>query len=79
VGRLADLAIAARTGSAAPEHVPEQDHYRLEKFMTLTDAEQMWNMITGFWVSQLVRATARLSLADHLAKGPANQQECQAS
>lgn len=36
---------------------------------------QMWSMITGYWVSQVVRATARLSLADHLAGGPASAAE----
>jgi hypothetical protein len=35
----------------------------------LADVAQMWSMITGFWVSQLVGAAARLSLADHLARG----------
>jgi hypothetical protein len=38
----------------------------------LADVAQMWSMITGFWVSQLVGAAARLSLADHLASGPAH-------
>jgi hypothetical protein len=41
----------------------------------IADVAQMWGMITGYWVSQLVRATAQLSLADHLAKGPASVAE----
>jgi O-methyltransferase domain/Dimerisation domain len=41
----------------------------------MPDIAQMWSMITGYWVSQVVRATARLSLADHLARGPASAAE----
>ena len=29
--------------------------------------DQMWGMVTSYWVSQIVRAVVDLSLADHLA------------
>jgi hypothetical protein len=32
--------------------------------------EQMTDMLSGYWVSQAIRAYAELSLADHLAGGP---------
>lgn len=34
--------------------------------------DQVMQMITGYWVSQICGATARLGLADHLADGPAS-------
>ena len=35
------------------------------------DYERMMSMITGHWVTQIVHAIAKYSLADHLALGPA--------
>ncbi|GAB3240925.1 acetylserotonin O-methyltransferase [Mycolicibacterium hippocampi] len=35
----------------------------------LQDYERMMGMLTGFWVSQIVRAAAVFNLADHLAAG----------
>jgi hypothetical protein len=39
--------------------------------MNLNNSDRMMQMITGYWVTQIVRAAARYSLADHLANGPA--------
>lgn len=36
-----------------------------------SDIERMMQMITGYWVTQIVNAAATYSFADHLAKGPA--------
>lgn len=36
---------------------------------------QMMSLITGFWVSQVVRTAADLSLAEHLADGPQSAQD----
>jgi hypothetical protein len=38
------------------------------------DFEQMWQMLTGFFVTQIAGAVATYSIADHLAKGPATEQ-----
>jgi SAM-dependent methyltransferase len=35
-----------------------------------TAPQQMLQMITGYWVTQVVHGTARFSLADHLQRGP---------
>ena len=35
------------------------------------DFEQMMQMLTGCWVTQIAGAVATYSIADHLAKGPA--------
>lgn len=35
----------------------------------LPDYERMMAMLTGFWVTQIVRAAAVFNLADHLASG----------
>jgi O-methyltransferase/methyltransferase family protein len=39
--------------------------------MNQNDGDRMMQMITGYWVTQVVHATARFSIADHLAKAPA--------
>jgi O-methyltransferase domain len=39
------------------------------------DFEQMMQMLTGFWVTQIAGAVATYSIADHLAKGPATAEE----
>ncbi|HEV8210272.1 MAG TPA: methyltransferase [Vicinamibacterales bacterium] len=36
---------------------------------------QMFGMITGFWVSQIIGVAARLNIADHLRGGPKSAQE----
>jgi hypothetical protein len=43
--------------------------------MTPDDTDRMMQMITGYWVSQVVHATATFALADHLAKGPATAED----
>ena len=43
--------------------------------MNQNDAERMMEMITGYWVTQVVHALAMFSIADHLAKGPATAEE----
>jgi hypothetical protein len=35
-----------------------------------TETDRMTQMITGYWVTQVVHAAATFSFADHLAKGP---------
>ncbi|GAA3726269.1 methyltransferase [Streptomyces tremellae] len=35
------------------------------------EAGRMFQMITGYWVTQVVRTAAELHIADHLAEGPA--------
>lgn len=40
-----------------------------------TDTDRMMQMITGYWVTQVVHAAAIYSFADHLAKGPATAAE----
>jgi hypothetical protein len=40
-----------------------------------TDTDRMMQMITGFWVTQVVHAAATYSLADHFASGPATAAE----
>ncbi|WIX80062.1 methyltransferase [Amycolatopsis carbonis] len=39
------------------------------------DAELMLHLLTGGWVAQILRTTATLNIADHLADGPANAAE----
>ena len=39
--------------------------------MTPSDNDRMMAMITGYWITQIVHAIAKYSLADHLALGPA--------
>jgi SAM-dependent methyltransferase len=39
------------------------------------DFEQMMEMLTGFWVTQITGAVATYSIADHLAKGPATAEQ----
>ena len=39
--------------------------------MNQNDADRMMQMITGYWVTQVVHAAATFSIADHLAKTPA--------
>ncbi len=41
--------------------------------------DQVMEMITGYWVSQICGAAARLGLADHLADGPATVTELAAA
>jgi hypothetical protein len=38
--------------------------------MNQNDADRMMQMITGYWVTQVVHAAATFSIADHLAKAP---------
>jgi hypothetical protein len=45
------------------------------KEATDKDFEQMMQMLTGFWVTQIAGALASYSIADHLAKGPASAEE----
>src|SRR5258707_7343283 len=39
------------------------------------DTERMMQMITGYWVTQVVRAAAALSIADHLATVPVTAED----
>jgi hypothetical protein len=39
------------------------------------DFEQMMQMLTGFFVTQIAGAVATFSIADHLAKGPATAEQ----
>jgi hypothetical protein len=39
------------------------------------NTDRMMQMITGHWVAQMIHAAAAYSLADHVAKGPANAAE----
>jgi hypothetical protein len=39
------------------------------------DTERMMQMITGYWVTQVVHAAAAFSIADHLASAPATAKE----
>ena len=39
------------------------------------DFEQMMQMLTGFFVTQITGAVATYSIADHLAKGPATAEQ----
>jgi hypothetical protein len=39
------------------------------------DFEQMMQMLTGYWVTQIAGAVAKYSIADHLAKGPATAEQ----
>jgi hypothetical protein len=39
--------------------------------MTLAENDRMTQMISGYWITQIVHAAAVFSLADHLADGPA--------
>ena len=39
------------------------------------DFEQMMQMLTGAWVTQIAGAVATYSIADHLAKGPATAEQ----
>jgi O-methyltransferase domain len=57
-------------------------NYTTEKYImtaasaaTDKDFEQMWQMLTGFFVTQIAGAVATYSIADHLAKGPATAAE----
>ena len=43
--------------------------------MNQTDADRMMQMIIGYWVTQVVHAAARFSIADHLAKAPATAED----
>ncbi len=40
--------------------------------------EQMMQMLTGFFVTQIAGAVASYSIADHLAKGPATAEQISA-
>jgi hypothetical protein len=43
--------------------------------MNHNDADRMMQMITGYWVTQVVHAAATFSIADHLAKAPATAED----
>jgi len=43
--------------------------------MNQNDADRMMQMITGYWVTQVVHAAATFSIADHLAKAPATPED----
>ena len=43
--------------------------------MNQNDPDRMMQMITGYWVTQVVHAAAMFSIADHLAKAPATAEE----
>src|SRR5215471_7249216 len=47
--------------------------------MNKHDANRMMQMITGYWVTQVVHAAATFSIADHLAKAPATAEEIAAA
>jgi hypothetical protein len=57
---------------ATEANVPEPGGDEAE---TLRNAATLLGMITGNWVSQIVRAAADLSLADHVAQGPITAEE----
>ena len=40
-----------------------------------SDTDRMMQMITGYWVTQIVHAAATFSFADHLAKGAATAED----
>ena len=42
---------------------------------THRDFEQVMQMLTGAWVTQIAGAVATYSIADHLAKGPATAEQ----
>lgn len=41
--------------------------------------EQMMQMLTGFWVTQIIGAVAMYSVGDHLADGPAASEQIAAA
>ena len=43
--------------------------------VTDRDFEQMMQMLTGFWMTQIAGAVAAYSIADHLTKGPATAEQ----
>ena len=43
--------------------------------MNQNDSDRMMQMITGYWVTQVVNAAATFSIADHLAKAPATAED----
>ena len=43
--------------------------------MNQNDADRMMQLITGYWVTQVVHAAATFSIADHPAKSPATAQD----
>ena len=45
------------------------------KLIMNSDTDRMMQMITGYWVTQIVHAAATFSFADHLAKGGATAEE----
>jgi hypothetical protein len=48
----------------------------LSKELTMnSDTDRMMEMITGYWVTQIVHAAATFSFADHLAKGAATAED----
>jgi hypothetical protein len=61
---------------------PESQVAKTQKYImtTASDAtdkvfEQMMQILTGFWVTQIAGAVASYSIADHLAKGPVTAEE----
>jgi len=42
---------------------------------TARDFEEMMQMLTGAWVTQIAGSVASYSIADHLAKGPATAEQ----
>ncbi|MCU1385158.1 MAG: O-demethylpuromycin-O-methyltransferase [Acidobacteria bacterium] len=42
---------------------------------TIPPSAQMFGMITGFWLSQIIGVAAKLKIADHLRAGPKSAQE----
>jgi hypothetical protein len=47
--------------------------------VTDKDFEQMMQMLTGYWMTQIAGAVATYSIADHLAKGPATAEQIAAA
>jgi len=45
------------------------------KLIMNSDTDRMMQMITGYWVTQIVHAAATFSFADHLAKGAATAED----
>jgi hypothetical protein len=54
----------------------EGNHVPTQRWAQKNDVhEQMADMIFGYWVSQMIRAAAEFSLAEHLADGPLTADE----
>lgn len=62
---------SAEVGLGTPYVGPRQEGARHDAQDEMSDPRaEMWEMITGYRISQLVRVAAALSLAEHCADGP---------